>query len=112
MFDVVQVEHGSRVQSEPSRDSWRTEFGKMTLSDRTPPPGESLLGPFARHGDAAARRYDNIANLWFMPAAPIRAPAGDRDSGILDRWTQSPGRPRRRRPDAPCRSHSPTRVPP
>ncbi len=115
MFDVVQVERGSRVQSEPSRGLRRIEFGKVTLSDRTPPPGESLPARFARvaarHGDAAARRYDNIGNLWSMPAAPIRAPAGDGVAGILGRWNRNPGRPWWR-PDAPCRSHSPTRVPP
>ena len=112
MFDVVKVEPGSRVQSEPSRDSRRSEFGKVTLSDRFPPPGESLLGRFARHGDAAARRYDNIGNLRFMPALPIRAHGGDGASGIRDRGNQDRDRPRRRSPDAPGRSYSPTRVPP
>ncbi len=112
MFDVVQVGHGSRVQSEPSRGLRCIEFGKVTLSDRYLLPGESMPGRFARvaarHGDAAARQ--DIGNLWFMPAAPIPAPAGDGVSGILDRCNQSPGRPRR--PEAPCRSHSPTPVPP
>ncbi len=118
VFDVVQVEHGNRVQIEPSRDSRRAELAHVTLSDRYLLPGESFHGPFARvaayHGDQAAptRRYDNIGGLWFMPAMPIRAQAGDGVSGILDRWNQSPGRPPRRRPEARCRSYSTTPVPP
>ncbi len=118
VFDVVKVEHGIRVQTEPSRISRRSEFAQVTPSDRYLLPGESLLGPFARvaacHGGEAApaRRYENIGGLWFMPAMPIRAQAGDGVSGILDRWNQSPGRPPRRRPEARCRSYSTTPVPP
>lgn len=116
MFDVVQVERGSRVQSEPSRGLRRIEFGKVTLSDHYLLPGESFLGRFAcvtaRHGGAAspARLYDTLGNLWFMPATPIRAQAGV--SGILDRCNQGPGRPRRRRPEVPGGSYSKTPVPP
>ena len=121
VFDVVQVEHGKRVQTEPSRDSRRTECGKVTLSDRTLLPGESFLGPFGRvaacHGGAAApapRPHDRIGKLWFMPATPIRTHGGpgDRVSGILDRWNESPGRPPRRRPEAPGRRTSRLPVPP
>ncbi len=72
MSDEVKVERGSRVRSEPSRDSRHTEVGKVALLDRYPPPGECLLGRFTRAATA------------------------------MRRW----------RPDAPCRSYSPTRVPP
>ncbi len=102
VFDVVRVEHGNRVQTEPSRDSRLTEFGKVTLSARYPLPGESFHGRFARlpacHGGAAApapRPHHRIGKLWFMPATPIRTHGGpgDRVSGILDRCNESPGRP-------------------
>ncbi len=118
VFGVVQVEHGNRAQTEPYRDSRRTELGKLARSDRAPRPGESFHDRFARltarHGGAAARPNHNINSLWFKPATPIRVHGGPGAgaSGILDRWAESPGRPARRRPEAPGRRYSPTPFPP
>ncbi len=48
MFDVVQLENGTRLQTDPSRDDLLTEFGKGTLADRYLLPGETIQDLFAR----------------------------------------------------------------
>ncbi len=116
VFGVVQVEHANWVQTEPYRDSRRTEFGKLAQTDRALRPGERFHHRFARltvcHGGAASRLDDNVRNLCFMPATPIRVHGGGAAFGMLDGWTESPVRPARRRVEAPGRRVSPTPVPP
>lgn len=82
VFDVVQVEHGNWVQTEPSRDSRHTEFGKVTLSDRVLLPGESFHDRFARlpacpRATAARRRLRRGRTTVSAPAVH----AGDADTG-------------------------------
>lgn len=71
------------VQTDDSRDSNLTEFGKVTLKDRYLLPGESFQDMFARVAtayaddqDHAQRLYDYISNLWFMPATPVLSNGG------------------------------------
>ena len=115
VFDVVKVEHGIRVQTEPSRISRRSEFAQVTPSDRYLLPGESLLGPFARlpacHGGEAAlaprlhdrigtcgscrrRRYGRMATpATASPASSIgatRALAGRRPKAPGKRYSRLP----------------------
>lgn len=83
MFDVIQVERGTKVAVDRSRDAKLTEFGKATLADRYLLPGESFQDLFARvascYADDSAhaqRLYDYISKLWLMPATPILSNGG------------------------------------
>ncbi|MDX2095992.1 MAG: ribonucleoside-diphosphate reductase subunit alpha [Alphaproteobacteria bacterium] len=66
-----------------SRDKYLTDFGRATLDDRYLLPGEKYQDLFARvagfyaDDDAhAARIYDYISRMWFMPATPILSNGG------------------------------------
>src|SRR5271169_6604558 len=83
MFDVVQLENGTRLKTDPSRDDLLTDFGKATLEDRYLLPGETPQDMFARvamtyadDSDHAQRLYDYISKLWFMPATPVLSNGG------------------------------------
>ncbi len=111
MLDVVQVEKGTRVRIDRSRDALLTEFGKQTLTDRYLMPGEEFQDLFARvamyYSDDSAhaqRLYDYISKLWFMPATPVLSnggterglpiscflnEAGDSLEGIVDLWNEN-----------------------
>lgn len=71
------------IQVDHSRDDRLSVFGKATLQDRYLLEGESYQDMFARvathYGDNAehaARLYDYISSLWFMPATPILSNGG------------------------------------
>lgn len=111
MFDLVQVENGTRLKTDPSRDDLLTDFGKETLADRYLLPDETIQELFARvamrYGDDSAhaqRLYDYISKLWFMPATPILSNGGtdrglpiscflnessDSLNGIVDLWNEN-----------------------
>ena len=115
MFDLVQMERGTRVQIDRSRDDLLTNFGKETLSDRYLLPGESFQDVFARvatyyaddpqvNPGHAQRLYDYISKLWFMPATPVLSNGGterglpiscflnecnDSLDGIVDLWNEN-----------------------
>ncbi len=83
MFDVAQMERGTRVQIDRSRDTNLTEFGKSTLTDRYLMPEEDYQDLFARvsmyYADDSAhaqRLYDYMSKLWFMPSTPILSNGG------------------------------------
>jgi ribonucleoside-diphosphate reductase alpha chain len=72
-----------RIETDPSRDSLLTDFGKETLNDRYLLPGETYQDLFARVASAyaddgahAQRIYDYISKLWFMPATPVLSNGG------------------------------------
>jgi len=99
------------IDIDRSRDSYLTDFGKATLSDRYLLPGESFQDMFARvaktYGDDqhhAQRVYDYMSRLWFMPATPILSNGGaerglpiscflnnvsDDLDGIVDTWNEN-----------------------
>ena len=61
-----------------SRDTLLTDFGKQTLKDRYLLPNENYQQLFLRVAKAyaddenhAARLYEYMSKLWFMPATPI-----------------------------------------
>jgi ribonucleoside-diphosphate reductase alpha chain len=65
------------------RDGLLTDFGKATLKDRYLLPGERPQDLFARvaawysnDNDHAARLYDYISRMWFMPATPVLSNGG------------------------------------
>jgi len=111
MFDVVQLENGTRLKTDPSRDDLLTDFGKATLSDRYLLPGETFQDLFARvavhYSDDSAhaqRLYDYISRLWFMPSTPVLSNGGtsrglpiscflnecnDSLNGIVDLWNEN-----------------------
>jgi ribonucleoside-diphosphate reductase alpha chain len=111
MFDVVQLENGTRLQTDPSRDDLLTDFGKATLTDRYLLPGETFQDLFARvavhYSDDSAhaqRLYDYISKLWFMPSTPVLSNGGtkrglpiscflnecsDSLDGIVDLWNEN-----------------------
>jgi ribonucleoside-diphosphate reductase alpha chain len=111
MFDVVQLENGTRLKTDPSRDDLLTDFGKATLSDRYLLPGETFQDLFARvavhYSDDSAhaqRLYDYISKLWFMPSTPVLSNGGtsrglpiscflneanDSLHGIVDLWNEN-----------------------
>ncbi len=111
MLDIVQVEKGTRVRIDRSRDKLLTGFGKSTLNDRYLLPDESYQDLFARvattYGDDSAhaqRLYDYISKLWFMPATPVLSnggtnrglpiscflnEAGDSLEGIVGLWNEN-----------------------
>lgn len=83
MFDVMQVERGTHVVVDRSRDSELTRFGIETLKDRYLLPGEGPQDMFARvamtyadDSDHAQRLYDYVSKLWFMPATPVLSNGG------------------------------------
>ncbi len=66
------------IETEESRDSYLTNFGRATLENRYMSSGESYQDLFARvathyadDSQHAQRLYDYISKLWFMPATPI-----------------------------------------
>ncbi|MEO1100433.1 MAG: ribonucleoside-diphosphate reductase subunit alpha [Pseudomonadota bacterium] len=99
------------VQTDDSRDSNLTDFGKKTLEDRYLLPGESYQDMFARvstayadDADHAQRLYDYMSNLWFMPATPVLSnggadrglpiscflnQVGDSLDDIVETWTEN-----------------------
>ena len=111
MLNVVQLERGVRVRTDPSRDRLLTAFGKAVLDDRYLMPGESYQDLFARVASHfaddsahAQRLYDYMSNLWFMPATPILSNGGterglpiscflneasDSLEGIVDLWNEN-----------------------
>jgi ribonucleoside-diphosphate reductase alpha chain len=111
MFDVAQLAKGTKVKIDRARDSYLTEFGKDTLTDRYLLPGESFQDLFARvamyYSDDAAhaqRLYDYISKLWFMPATPVLSNGGtdrglpiscflnecdDSLNGIVELWNEN-----------------------
>ncbi len=83
MFDIAQIEGGSRVQIDRSRDANLTTFGKATLTDRYLMPDEQYQDLFARSAmhysddnEHAQRIYDYMSKLWFMPSTPILSNGG------------------------------------
>jgi ribonucleoside-diphosphate reductase alpha chain len=83
MLNTVQLQGGSPVTIDRSRDELITVYGKATLEDRYLMPGESYQDLFARvasyYGDDTAhaqRIYDYMSKLWFMPATPILSNGG------------------------------------
>jgi ribonucleoside-diphosphate reductase alpha chain len=79
---------GRPFETDPGRDSLLTPFGRATLADRYLLPGEGPQDLFARvaHTYAddsthAARLYDYMSKLWFMPATPILSNGGT-DRGL------------------------------
>jgi ribonucleoside-diphosphate reductase alpha chain len=111
MFDVVQLENGTRLKTDPSRDDLLTNFGNATLADRYLLPGETTQDLFARvavhYSDDSAhaqRLYDYISKLWFMPSTPVLSNGGtsrglpiscflnecsDSLNGIVDLWNEN-----------------------
>ncbi|MGH6706188.1 MAG: ribonucleotide reductase N-terminal alpha domain-containing protein, partial [Sphingomicrobium sp.] len=99
------------VETDSSRDSLLTEFGKETLRDRYLLPGEEYQDLFARVASAyaddeahAQRVYDYISKLWFMPATPVLSNGGtgrglpiscylnsvdDSLDGIVNTWNEN-----------------------
>lgn len=66
-----------------SRDKYLTDFGRATLDDRYLLPEEKYQDLFARvasfysdDADHAARIYDYISKMWFMPATPVLSNGG------------------------------------
>lgn len=99
------------IETDASRDTYLTDFGKSTLEDRYLLPGETYQDLFARVASAysdnerhAQRIYDYISNLWFMPATPVLSNGGtdrglpiscylnesdDKLKSIVDLWTEN-----------------------
>ncbi len=99
------------ITTDTSRDKYLTDFGRATLDDRYLLPGENYQDLFARvathYGDSpehAARIYDYISRMWFMPATPILSNGGtnrglpiscflneteDSLTGIVDLWNEN-----------------------
>lgn len=111
MFNTLQVEDGTALNVDYSRDINLTDFGKATLKDRYLLEDETPQDMFARVSLAyaddsahAARIYDYMSNLWFMPATPILSnggaerglpiscflnECGDSLQGIVDLWNEN-----------------------
>jgi ribonucleoside-diphosphate reductase alpha chain len=111
MLNVVQLERGVKVETDPARDRNLTDFGKAVLSDRYLMPDESFQDLFARVASYfaddsahAQRLYDYMSNLWFMPSTPILSNGGtqrglpiscflneasDTLEGIVDLWNEN-----------------------
>ena len=111
MLNVVQLERGVRVRTDPSRDRLLTHFGKSVLDDRYLFAGETYQDMFARVASHfaddsahAQRLYDYISNLWFMPSTPVLSnggtnrglpiscflnEAGDTLEGIVELWNEN-----------------------
>lgn len=80
--------NASEITIDYSRDSYLTDFGKATLDDRYLLPDEKYQDMFARvagfyadDADHAARIYDYMSKMWFMPATPILSNGGTTTSG-------------------------------
>lgn len=100
-----------QIQTDRSRDSKLTHFGKATLQDRYLLEGESFQDMFVRVAkhyaddfEHSQRLYDYISKLWFMPATPILSNGGsnrglpiscflnetqDSLEGIVDLWNEN-----------------------
>ncbi|MDX2050471.1 MAG: ribonucleoside-diphosphate reductase subunit alpha [Rickettsiaceae bacterium] len=100
-----------KVNVDQSRNELLTNFGKAILKDRYLLSGENFQDLFARvashfadNDDHAARIYDYMSKLWFMPATPILSNGGtdrgmpiscflneteDSLEGIVDLWTEN-----------------------
>ena len=111
MLNVVQLERGGQVETNPERDALLTGFGKAVLDDRYLMPQESYQELFARvssyfaHDTAHAQRlYEYISQHWFMPSTPVLSNGGtnrglpiscflnessDSLEGIVDLWTEN-----------------------
>jgi len=111
MFNLMQVENGTELTLERTRDSLLTKFGIETLKDRYLLPDEEPQDMFARvamtfadDSDHAQRMYDYISHLWFMPATPVLSnggakrglpiscflnECGDSLQGIVDLWNEN-----------------------
>jgi len=111
MLNVVQLERGVKVETDPARDRNLTDFGKAVLSDRYLLPDESFQDLFGRVASYfaddsahAQRLYDYMSNLWFMPSTPILSNGGtqrglpiscflneasDTLEGIVDLWNEN-----------------------
>ncbi|MDA7987537.1 MAG: ribonucleoside-diphosphate reductase subunit alpha [Alphaproteobacteria bacterium] len=74
---------GLEILLKPQRDSLLTNYGKTILQDRYTLPGESFQDLFARvathfadNQTHAARLYEYISRLWFMPSTPVLSNGG------------------------------------
>ncbi len=83
MLDIVQVEQGSKIVIDHSRNDRLTSFGHATLADRYLIQQEDPQDMFARvsmqYADDTAhaqRLYDYMSNLWFMPSTPVLSNGG------------------------------------
>jgi ribonucleoside-diphosphate reductase alpha chain len=107
----LKVIEGFNIQTDSSRDSLLTAFGKTTLEDRYLLPGESYQDMFVRvstayadDGAHAQRLYDYMSKLWFMPATPVLSnggadrglpiscflnQVGDSLDDIVETWTEN-----------------------
>src|SRR5690348_1419196 len=103
--------HDQPFEIDSKRDALLTPFGRATLADRYLLAGEGPQDLFARvartYGDNsahAARLYDYMSKLWFMPATPILSNGGterglpiscflnaveDDLSSIVDTWSEN-----------------------
>ncbi|MDX1923695.1 MAG: ribonucleoside-diphosphate reductase subunit alpha [Rickettsiaceae bacterium] len=99
------------IKTDKSRNDLLTPFGKAVLKDRYLLEGEDFQDLFARvathyasDNAHAARLYDYISKLWFMPATPILSNGGtdrgmpiscflneteDSLEGIVKLWTEN-----------------------
>ena len=111
MLNIVQLKPGINVETDESKDSLLTEFGKATLRDRYLLPDENYQGMFARvasyfadNANHAQRLYDYMSKHWFMPSTPILSNGGtnrglpiscflneasDSLHGILELWNEN-----------------------
>jgi len=111
MFNLMQVESGTHLTLDETRDTLLTKFGIETLRDRYLLEGEGPQDMFARvamtfadDSDHAQRMYDYISKLWFMPATPVLSNGGanrglpiscflnecsDSLQGIVDLWNEN-----------------------
>ncbi|HAX91473.1 MAG TPA: ribonucleoside-diphosphate reductase subunit alpha [Rhodospirillaceae bacterium] len=83
MFDLMQIEEGTQLTIDHTRDTFLTRFGLETLKDRYLLEDETPQDMFARgaltfadDSGHAQRLYDYISKLWFMPATPILSNGG------------------------------------
>src|SRR5690242_16294086 len=98
-------------ETDSGRDSLLTPFGRATLADRYLLPGEGPQDLFARvartyadNSPHAARLYDYMSKLWFMPATPVLSNGGadrglpiscflntvsDSLDGIVETWNEN-----------------------